>query len=260
WSVLSLKSDASTENIWKSYRKLALLCHPDKLINATEEEWASASTQFQRIGLAYTIQSDEKRRMKYDKTGKTDEGLLGEADVEGGWEAYFEDLFDRVTCGRLDAMKKKYQGVSELDTDLKAAYLETGGSFDEIMKHIPHSTIDDEPRFVVTLSNLVQADDLPSLQQWMSSSKDEKAKLVRKKQSDKEAKEAEELTKELGAWDEFYRSGKTGARKGRGKAKKSANDEDEMGRLCFFLGSGKIREPRSLASTSAVEEACQDPE
>ncbi|KAG2064649.1 hypothetical protein BDR04DRAFT_1109848, partial [Suillus decipiens] len=70
----------------------------------------------------------------------------------------FEDLFDRVTRGRLDEMKKEYQGVSELDTvdrqvtrligsseeieDLKAAYLETGGSFDEIMKHIPHSTID----------------------------------------------------------------------------------------------------------------------
>lgn len=94
------------------------------------------------------------------------------------------------------------------------------------MKRIPHSTVDDEPRFIVTLSNLVQAGDLPSLPQWESSSKDEKAKLVRKKQSDKEAKEAEELAKELGVWDEFYGSGKTGARKGKGKAKKPADDED----------------------------------
>lgn len=243
YAVLSLKSDASAEDIRKSYRKLALLCHPDKLINATEEERANASTQFQRIGFAYTVLSDEKRRKKYDKTGKTDEGLLGEADEDGGWEAYFEDLFDRVTRGRLDEMKKEYQGMFELCLvdrqvtlligsseeieDLKTAYLETRGSFDEIMKHIPHSTIDDEPRFVVTLSNLVQAGDLPSLPQWVSSSKDEKAKLVRKKQSDKEAKEAEELAKELGVWDEFYGSGKTGARKGKAKAKKSADDEDE---------------------------------
>lgn len=118
-------------------------------------------------------------------------------------------------------------GSSEEVDDLKAAYLETAGSFDEIMKRIAHSTIDDEQRFVVTLSNLVQAGDLPSLPQWESSSKDEKAKLVRKKQSDKEAKEAEELAKELGVWDEFYGSGKTGARKGKGKAKKQADDEDE---------------------------------
>ncbi|KAG1756799.1 uncharacterized protein EDB91DRAFT_1342425 [Suillus paluster] len=227
YAVLSLKSDTSAEDIRKSYRKLALLCHPDKLTNATEEERANASTQFQRIGFAYTVLSDEKRRKKYDKTGKTDEGLLGEADEDGGWEAYFEDLFDRVTRGRLDEMKKEYQGSSEEIDDLKAAYLETEGSFDEIMKHIPHSTIDDEPRFVVALSNLVQAGELPSLPQWESSSKDEKAKLVRKKQSDKEANEAEELAKELGVWDEFYGSGKTGARKGKGKAKKPADDEDE---------------------------------
>ncbi|KAG2349921.1 DnaJ-domain-containing protein [Suillus weaverae] len=227
YAVLSLKSDTSAEDIRKSYRKLALLCHPDKLINATEEERANASTQFQRIGFAYTVLSDEKRRKKYNKTGKTDEGLLGEADEDGGWEAYFEDLFDRVTRGKLDEMKKEYQGSSEEIEDLKAAYLETGGSFDEIMKHIPHSTIDDEPRFVVALSKLVQAGDLPSLPQWASSSKDEKAKLVRKKQSNKEAKEAEELAKELGVWDEFYGSGKTGARKAKGKAKKSADDDDE---------------------------------
>jgi DnaJ family protein C protein 9 len=97
------------------------------------------------------------------------------------------------------------------------------------MKRIPHSTLDDEPRFVVALSNLVQAGDLPNLPQWESSSKDEKAKLVRKKQSNKEAKEAEALAKELGVWDEFYGSGKTGARKGKGKAKKPADEDEDEG-------------------------------
>jgi DnaJ family protein C protein 9 len=130
-----------------------------------------------------------------------------------------------VTRGSLQKVTAAV-GSSEEVEDLKVAYLETGGSFDEIMKLIPHSTIDDEPRFVVTLSNLVQAGDLQSLPQWVSSSKDEKAKLVRKKQSNKEAKEAEELAKELGVWDEFYGSGKTGTRKGKEKAKKPTDDED----------------------------------
>ena len=59
------------------------------------------------------------------------------------------------------------------------------------------------------------------------SSKDEKAKLVRRKQADKEAKEAEELAKELGVWDEFYGSGKAGPRKGKGKDKKTKGAEEE---------------------------------
>jgi len=29
---------------------------------------------------------------------------------EDGWEAYFEDMFERVTRGKLDEMKKEYQG------------------------------------------------------------------------------------------------------------------------------------------------------
>jgi DnaJ family protein C protein 9 len=112
YAVLTLKPDASAEDIRKSYRKLALLCHPDKLRNATGDERAKASTQFQRIGFAYAVLSDEKRRKKYDKTGKTDEGVSGGVDEDGGWEAYFEAIFERATRGRLDEMKKEYQGMS----------------------------------------------------------------------------------------------------------------------------------------------------
>lgn len=97
------------------------------------------------------------------------------------------------------------------------------------MLHIPHSAFDDEARFIVLISDLIKKGDLPSLKTWEKSVKDEKAKLVRKKQSEKEATEAEELAKELGVWDEFYGSGKatTKKAKGKGKAKKSQENEDE---------------------------------
>jgi DnaJ homolog subfamily C member 9 len=103
------------------------------------------------------------------------------------------------------------------------------------MNHIPHSTHEDEARFVVIISGLVQRGELKSLPEWEKSSKDEKARLVRKKQADKEAGEAEALAIELGVWDEFYGSGKTGARnkdkkKGKARAKgKEGEDEDEDG-------------------------------
>ncbi|KAL4067614.1 hypothetical protein V8B97DRAFT_1949850 [Scleroderma yunnanense] len=245
YKVLGLKSDASAEEIRKAYRKLALLHHPDKHATSTGEARAHASMHFQRIGFAYTVLSDPKRRKKYDTTGTTDDNLALEADEDGGWEAYFEDLFNRVTRGRLDEMKREYQGSSEEIQDLKAAYLETEGSLGEIMKHIPHSTIDDEPRFIRIISDLVQKSDLPDMPLWQSTSKDEKARLVRKKQSEKEAEEAEELARELGVWDEFYGSGKVGSRKATAKRKadekEDADEEDHSTLQALILQRQKAR-------------------
>lgn len=114
YDVLALKSDASQEHIRKSYRKLALLCHPDKHTNSSEHEREHALTRFQQIGFAYAILSDEKRRERYDRTGTTGDNLI-DPDNDGGWDAYFQDLFDRVTRGRLDEMKKEYQGSYHID-------------------------------------------------------------------------------------------------------------------------------------------------
>ena len=117
--------------------------------------------------------------------------------------------------------------VEEIE-DLKTAYLETKGSIGDIVNHIPHSTHDDEARFVITITGLISKGELKSLPAWKTSVKDEKARLARKKQGDKEAKEAEQLAKELGVWDEFFGSGKVGERRGKGKGnKKAANEDDE---------------------------------
>lgn len=121
-------------------------------------------------------------------------------------------------------------GSSEEIEDLKSAYTGTEGSIGDIMTFIPHSTIEDEARFIVILSDLISKGELPTLPQWESSIKDEKSKLVRKKQGEKEAREAEKMAKELGVWDEFYGSGKVGDRKGKGKGaakEKGKEDEDE---------------------------------
>lgn len=109
YAVLNLTRDATSEAIKKSYRRLALLYHPDKHTASSEQVKADASTKFQQVGFAYAVLSDEKRKTRYDKLGKTDEGFELAAG-EDGWEAYFEDLFDRLTRGKLDELKKEYQG------------------------------------------------------------------------------------------------------------------------------------------------------
>ena len=110
YAVLGVENSAKPDEIKKAYRKLALIHHPDKHATAGESAKADASLKFQQIGFAYAVLGDEKRRERYDKTGKTDEGIeLGPG--EDGWDAYFEDLFEKVTKQRLDELKKEYQGT-----------------------------------------------------------------------------------------------------------------------------------------------------
>ena len=99
------------------------------------------------------------------------------------------------------------------------------------MTYIPHSAHNDEARFIVLITDLIAKGELPSLSGWESSVKDEKSRLVRQKQGEKEAAEAEKLAKELGVWDEFYGSGKKGARKGKGKGKKDEDAEEDTSAL-----------------------------
>lgn len=228
YAVLNLNQDASPDSIKRAYRRLALVYHPDKHATAAEQAKADASIKFQQIGFAYAVLSDEKRKTRYDRTGETVEGFeMGSAD--DGWETYFQDLFDRVTRGKLDQMKKEYQGSTEEVEDLKSAYLETNGSIADIMTYIPHSTHEDEDRLTIIISSLISQGKLRTTPAWESGMKDQRAKLARMKDGEKEAKEAEKLAKELGVWDEFYGSGKATDRKKtkeNGKGKRQGEDAD----------------------------------
>lgn len=62
--TLGVEPTASTEEIRKSYRRLALKFHPDKHVSKTDEEKEGTSKEFQRVGFAYAVLSDENRRKK----------------------------------------------------------------------------------------------------------------------------------------------------------------------------------------------------
>lgn len=109
YDVLSVTSAATPSEIKAAYRRLALLHHPDKHAASSAQAQQDASTRFQQVGFAFSVLADENRRKKYDNTGSTDEGM----DLEGAdtWETYFEEMFEKVTCSKLDEMKKEYQGI-----------------------------------------------------------------------------------------------------------------------------------------------------
>jgi molecular chaperone DnaJ len=85
YEILGVAKNASSEDIRKAFRTLALKHHPDR--NPGDKE---AEKKFKEISQAYDVLSDEEKRKQYDRFGQ--EGLRGYAtrDFEG---ASFEDIF-----------------------------------------------------------------------------------------------------------------------------------------------------------------------
>jgi DnaJ family protein A protein 2 len=91
YDILQVPSDASTEEIKKSYRKLAMTWHPDK--NPTPE----AQEKFKEISNAFSVLNDDKKRRIYDAYGE--EGLSGGGGAYAQAYASPEDIFRSVFGG-----------------------------------------------------------------------------------------------------------------------------------------------------------------
>jgi len=67
YSILGVRKNASAEEIKKAYKKLAVKWHPDKNLENQE----AASEKFKKIGMAYDVLGDSKKRAEYDNGGVT---------------------------------------------------------------------------------------------------------------------------------------------------------------------------------------------
>ena len=83
YASLQVPRDASTVDIKKSYRRLALALHPDKNPHADPVE-------FQRVTEAYQVLSDDEKRAQYDRFGDIDVSDLSRA--EDVFCNFFESL------------------------------------------------------------------------------------------------------------------------------------------------------------------------
>lgn len=58
---------ASDDEIKRAYKKRALVHHPDRHANASEEEKYDQEKKFKEVGEAYNILSDARKRARYDQ-------------------------------------------------------------------------------------------------------------------------------------------------------------------------------------------------
>ncbi|KAI9265610.1 hypothetical protein BY458DRAFT_513440 [Sporodiniella umbellata] len=83
YQSLGLTKSATTSDIKKAYRKLALKYHPDKNPNSTDK--------FKEIKYAYEILSDEKKRRVYDRYGELGLQMMGSV-MEPLYDPQFESM------------------------------------------------------------------------------------------------------------------------------------------------------------------------
>lgn len=67
YDILEIDRTAAVEDIKKSYKKLALIHHPDKHSNASDNETKEQQEIFKKISVAYEVLSDPVKRRAYDR-------------------------------------------------------------------------------------------------------------------------------------------------------------------------------------------------
>lgn len=92
YELLGLARDASTDDIRKAYRKLALKYHPDR--NAGSRE---AEAKFKEVTEAYQVLSDPDKRDRYDRFGHA--GVEGSIDFGADIFSHFQDIFSEFFGG-----------------------------------------------------------------------------------------------------------------------------------------------------------------
>ena len=148
--------DASQVELKKSYRRVALRYHPDKVRpddakGIDRDQLIQTSTlKFQAASAAYEVLSDARRRAVYDATGRVD----GEDDAHDGpsshttggskeeqkrWDEFFQSVFHEVlSSGSSHGDVDSYRGSSTEAADVLKYYGMCKGDMNKVANCIVH--------------------------------------------------------------------------------------------------------------------------
>jgi DnaJ family protein C protein 9 len=272
YEVLGVEETASSSDIKKAYYKKAREVHPDN-------QETGDTDLFQKLGRAYEVLSDEKRRKRYDQTGSTDILADNQQDDDGfDWDDYWRALYKKVSDSDISDFAKQYRGSEEEQQDVQKAYIECEGDMDEMLTLIMLSREEDVERFEKWIDQWIKDGKVKLYEKYTSTCKSKKAKQMRKKklqQAQEEEKEAEQeqkkqkksknnkqvaLTKPAKRFDDLVnqiqskymnkdqRSGSSSS----GKKRKRQEESDEISEEDFLKAQQKLLANKKNSTTGAA--------
>ncbi len=213
--------------------KLLDKAHPD----AKE----TAHTKFQEIAFAYAILSDERRRKRYDTTGKTSESL-GLEDDDFNWIDFFRAQWaDAITSTTISSFKDKYQGSDEERQDVLASYTQAHGKLSRVFSQVMLSNpLHDEDRFRGYIDRAIESGEVEAYDAYTKET--QKQRDRRQAKARREEEEAKEHAKKIGKYDSIFgddagKSKKKGSEKDAGPDLAELIQQRRKGRADTFLDS-----------------------
>ncbi|KAI9770434.1 MAG: hypothetical protein M1840_003320 [Geoglossum simile] len=279
YEVLGVEKNSTADEIKSAYRKQALKHHPGELflmfcsalelatcdrrsmlrrflaycvsINKSTdpqtvdkvpaEQKESANQTFQEIAFAYAILSDDRRRKRYDRTGRTEETLDLEDDDFNWTDFYREQWRDVITEEVIEKLKDEYKGSGEEKRDLLKYYEKYKGNMDKIFESVMHSNpLDDEDRFRETINDAIAAGEVAAYDSYTKESKSSKKR--RRNEALKEAQEAREMAREMGLEGKLFGDETNGA----SQKKKTRKGGDESALAALIMARQKDRSTNFL--------------
>uniref|UniRef100_A0A182NBK6 J domain-containing protein n=1 Tax=Anopheles dirus TaxID=7168 RepID=A0A182NBK6_9DIPT len=98
YKILGVTKQASEDEIKKAYRKRALVHHPDRHANSTDEEKKEQERKFKELGEAYTVLSDPMKKSRYD-SGQDLEDMNHSADQQFDAQQIYRQFFQQHDLG-----------------------------------------------------------------------------------------------------------------------------------------------------------------
>ncbi len=122
YDILGVNEDASTDEITKAYKKLALKWHPDRWSGASPEERAVAEEKFKEISQAHRTLKDPRTREAYDARNISLKNIIPMEELRVFFEKIDEwfqrypnetiyDFFSVSRTANLTEIKKQYEKI-----------------------------------------------------------------------------------------------------------------------------------------------------
>lgn len=190
YELFCVEKTALEKDITKSYYKIALKVHPDR-VEETEKE--AATEKFKVLAKLHQVLTDKEKRKLYDE-----QGIVGEDDDESfgaSWLETWNQFFKPISEEQINSYEKQYID-SELErADIRRAYLNGKGCIDFMFNMVPFMTIESEPRIIGIVKSMIVTGELPEYKSFVEEPKNKTAKRHMKYK--REEKEAEKVKADM---------------------------------------------------------------
>lgn len=136
-----------------SYYRLARLYHPDRVKDHEKDE---AKEKFNIIHNAYSILSDPTKKKHYDNGSTV---IFCKATISAKWENFLKELDEND----VENARQNYQGSAKERDDLIREVIAGKGSLTHLMNNIPFMRLEDEPRIIEIIRDLIDCNEIPKM-------------------------------------------------------------------------------------------------